>query len=68
VDGVTAFDKHADEYDRWFDENKQIYQAEVNALQRLVPQTGFGIEVGVGRETKRICQMERRHEICFQAD
>lgn len=49
MDGVTAFDKHADKYDRWFDENKQIYQAEVNALQRLIPQTGSGVEVGVGR-------------------
>jgi SAM-dependent methyltransferase len=48
MDGVTAFDKHADDYDRWFDENKQIYRAEVNALQRLIPQTGFGVEVGVG--------------------
>lgn len=48
IDRVTAFDKHAGEYDFWFDENKQIYQAEVNALRRLIPQTGFGIEVGVG--------------------
>jgi SAM-dependent methyltransferase len=48
MDGVTAFDKHAGEYDRWFDENRQIYQAEINALQRLIPQTGTGIEVGVG--------------------
>lgn len=48
MDGVTAFDKHAVEYDRWFDENRQIYQAEVNTLQRLIPQTGFGVEIGVG--------------------
>lgn len=48
MDGVTVFDKHADEYDRWFDEHEQIYQAEVNALRRLIPQTGLGVEVGVG--------------------
>ncbi len=48
MDGVTAFDKHADEYDRWFDDNQPTYQAEVNALQRLVPQAGLGVEVGVG--------------------
>jgi SAM-dependent methyltransferase len=48
MDGVAAFDLHADEYDRWFDENELVYQAEVNALQRLIPQTGFGVEVGVG--------------------
>lgn len=44
----TAFDKHADAYDRWFDENQEIYKAEVNAMQRLIPQTGLGLEVGVG--------------------
>jgi ubiquinone/menaquinone biosynthesis C-methylase UbiE len=48
MDEVTAFDKHAGEYDRWFDTNKQSYQAEVNALQLLVPQMGFGVEIGVG--------------------
>jgi len=48
MDGVAVFDKHADEYDRWFDENQQIYQAEVNALRRFIPKTGLGVEVGVG--------------------
>jgi SAM-dependent methyltransferase len=48
MDGVAIFDKHADDYDCWFDENEQIYQAEVCALQRFVPNTGFGVEVGVG--------------------
>lgn len=48
MDEVTAFDKHAGEYDRWFDTNKQSYQAEVNALQLLVPQMGLGVEVGAG--------------------
>lgn len=48
MDRVTAFDMHADKYDRWFDENKQIYQAEVSALQRLIPQMGLGVEIGVG--------------------
>ncbi|ACL26130.1 class I SAM-dependent methyltransferase [Chloroflexus aggregans] len=48
MDGVSVFDKHANEYDRWFDENETIYQAEVNALRRLVPTTGVGIEIGAG--------------------
>lgn len=48
MDGVTTFDRHAAEYDRWFDENGQTYQAEVSALRKLVPATGFGIEIGVG--------------------
>jgi len=48
MDGVAVFDRYADEYDRWFDENQQIYQAEVNALRRFVPETGLGVEIGVG--------------------
>jgi len=48
MDGIAVFDRYADEYDRWFDENQQIYQAEVNALRRFVPETGLGVEIGVG--------------------
>jgi SAM-dependent methyltransferase len=45
---VTVFDEHAQEYDRWFDENARIYHAEVSAMQRFVPQKGTGVEIGVG--------------------
>ncbi len=48
MDGMAVFDRYADEYDRWFDENKPLYQAEVNALRRLIPETGFGVEIGIG--------------------
>lgn len=48
MDRVSVFEKHADEYDHWFDENEQIYQAEVDALRRFVPTTGLGIEIGAG--------------------
>ncbi len=45
---VNVFDLHAQEYDRWFDENKRLYQAEVKALRQVVPQSGTGIEIGAG--------------------
>ncbi len=45
---VLAFDQHAQEYDRWFDAHAPLYQSEVNALRRFIPQTGQGIEIGVG--------------------
>ncbi len=45
---MTVFDQYAQEYDRWFDENERIYQAEVNALRRAIPQQGKGIEIGAG--------------------
>lgn len=44
----TVFDTHAREYDDWFDEHHDLYQAEVHALRSLVPRSGRGIEIGAG--------------------
>ena len=43
-----VFDRFADEYDRWFDENERVYQAEISALRRMIPPVERAIEVGVG--------------------
>ncbi|KPK88983.1 MAG: hypothetical protein AMJ88_18215 [Anaerolineae bacterium SM23_ 63] len=48
MQGVTVFDERAEEYDLWFEENKLILQAEINALRPFIPQTGTGLEIGVG--------------------
>lgn len=48
MDGVRVFDQRAAEYDRWFDEHTQSYQAEIDALRRLMPATGLGVEIGAG--------------------
>ena len=45
---MKVFDQYAREYDRWFDENERVYQAEVKALRRVFPQPGKGIEIGAG--------------------
>lgn len=45
---VRVFDQRAAEYDRWFDEHTQSYQAEINALRHLLPATGLGVEIGAG--------------------
>ena len=45
---MTSFNDNAEEYDRWFDRNTQIYQTEIEALRRFVPNKGFGLEIGVG--------------------
>ncbi len=45
---IAAFDQHAAAYDRWFDENEPLYQAEVAAVRRLLPTAGRGVEIGVG--------------------
>lgn len=42
------FERYADRYDDWFEAHPDAYQSEVEALRRLLPQPGFGLEIGVG--------------------
>jgi len=46
--GVAVFEDNAETYDRWFDEHDLIYQAELKALQRLMPTSQASLEIGVG--------------------
>jgi ubiquinone/menaquinone biosynthesis C-methylase UbiE len=43
-----VFDEFAGEYDRWFDDHNDIYEAQVRMVRDAVPHTGCGLEVGVG--------------------
>jgi len=45
---VTIFDHNYVHYDRWFEENASVYQAEVRALKALLPKGGTALEVGAG--------------------
>jgi len=45
---VEAFEAHTDRYEGWFDAHDAVYRAELAALDRLVPDRGRGLEVGVG--------------------
>jgi len=49
---ISAFDKHAEEYDRWYREKpgSLVFESEVKAIETLLPK-GEGIEVGVGTGT-----------------
>lgn len=42
------FERHTERYEGWFDTHEAAYQTEVQALQRLLPRVGFGVEIGVG--------------------
>jgi len=44
---MQGYETHATTYDEWFDENPAIYQAEIKAIQELLPK-GKGIEIGAG--------------------
>jgi hypothetical protein len=43
-----VFDEYAGDYDRWFDEQSSVYQAQLRLLRTAVPAHGRGLEVGVG--------------------
>ena len=45
---VRVFEQHARDYDRWLEEHVYAYESEVLALRSFVPQSGRGLEVGVG--------------------
>ena len=47
MDKIEIFNKYAEMYDEWYDENKFIYLSEINALRRFIPK-GRGLEIGVG--------------------
>jgi ubiquinone/menaquinone biosynthesis C-methylase UbiE len=45
---IKVFDKYAGEYDAWFDDHIWAYQSELQAVKMLLPQTGKGVEIGIG--------------------
>jgi SAM-dependent methyltransferase len=44
----TAFDRYAETYDAWFEEHADDYRLELEAVRRLLPACGTGVEIGVG--------------------
>ncbi|OEU48886.1 MAG: hypothetical protein BA871_15555 [Desulfuromonadales bacterium C00003096] len=42
------FEDGAEEYDKWFDENRFAYESEVRAFKKFIPKNSKGLEVGVG--------------------
>lgn len=45
---VKPFEKYTSEYEKWFRENQLVYISELNAIMRVLPRTGKGLEIGVG--------------------
>ena len=45
---TDSFDQLADRYDSWFDRHAAVFQSELEALKKVVPKNGKGLEVGVG--------------------
>jgi SAM-dependent methyltransferase len=45
---TAPFEEHTDRYEAWFEQHRDAYRSELDALRRLVPTMGDGIEIGVG--------------------
>jgi len=45
---IEPYEKHADAYDDWYSRNRFAYESELEAIGRLLPKKGTGVEVGVG--------------------
>ena len=46
---IRAFSRYADDYDRWFDQHRDVYAEQIDLLRRyLPPDTGEMLETGTG--------------------
>ncbi|HHW57858.1 MAG TPA: class I SAM-dependent methyltransferase [Clostridia bacterium] len=45
---ISAFEKHFDRYEEWFEKNEYAYQSELDAVKLLMPKFEKGLEVGIG--------------------
>lgn len=46
---IEAFEKYADSYDKWFEKNNRVYNAEIEVIRQIMPSSeGKWVEVGVG--------------------
>lgn len=48
MEEIDAFNRAAEDYDKWFDEHANLFLSEMAALKMAVPKSGKGIEIGVG--------------------
>ena len=45
---IFPFQRHTGQYENWFAEHRWVYEAELRAVEALLPESGRGLEVGVG--------------------
>lgn len=48
IESIKVFNELANKYDSWFDSHPAVFQSELEALKKLIPKSGDGLEVGVG--------------------
>jgi SAM-dependent methyltransferase len=45
---IAPFERYTDKYEKWFVENRWVYEAELRAVKAMIPNGGQGMEIGVG--------------------
>ena len=45
---MNIFDRYYKKYDIWYDRNKFAYLSELEAIKKVIPSVGRGLEIGVG--------------------
>jgi len=45
---MNVFDHYYKKYDAWYDKNKFAYLSELEAIKKVLPENGKGLEIGVG--------------------
>lgn len=45
---TAPFDNHFPEYEQWFIDNHFAFLSEIEAIRKLLPTNGKGVEIGIG--------------------
>ena len=45
---TKPFEEYTEKYEDWFEDNKYVYQSEVNAVKEILPEFKNAVEIGVG--------------------
>lgn len=45
---ILPFQKYTARYEKWFQDNHWVYQAELKAVKCLLPEGQYGVEIGIG--------------------
>jgi len=45
---IEPFEQHAQQYEDWFERNRFAYESELQAVKMLLPESGNGMEIGIG--------------------
>lgn len=45
---TRPFDEHLGEYEEWFVNNHYVFESELEAIRKVLPEAGRGIEIGIG--------------------